>query len=253
MVYLFVSACNLQDLVILASGWSNTKLVKRLQAIRWNNDVKCASVSWIAPLHGRMGNYWTRKSAVKSQEGKFAKRKWYSASSLYRISCGHNLKFKRISTLWHGTPSTYLPTSLPSSRHTHTHTHLYTRIRTQSRAQSYQYTRMEMFYLLSCFCSWLALKFSALAAWDASCLAAWLLHACLPGSSDAPDSWHVAGATTAATCTMQDAGHGEGEASFARPRDVYAIWVISAPRGSRNRPVAVPGNAAAWNNVNINN
>lgn len=197
---MFVGACSLQDLVILASGWSNTNLVKRLQEIRWNNDVNCASVSWIAPLHGQMGNYWTRKSAVKSQEGKFAKRKWYSASSLYRISCGHNLKFKRISTLWHGTPSTYLPTSLPPD----THTHLYTHILTQSRAQSYQYTRMEMFYLLSCFCSWLALKFSALAAWDASlegsiaaCLAAWLL----PGSLDASDSWHVAGATTAATCS----------------------------------------------------
>lgn len=249
MVYLFVSACNLQDLVILASGWSNTKLVKRLQAIRWNNDVKCASVSWIAPLHGRMGNYWTRKSAVKSQEGKFAKRKWYSASSLYRISCGHNLKFKRISTLWHGTPSTYLPPALPPSRHTYTPIHPHTHTESRSVISIYSHGDVLFIELLLLLAGAQVFRFGCLGCLLPGCLTA----ACLPGSSDAPDSWHVAGATTAATCTMQDAGHGEGEASFARPRDVYAIWVISAPRGSRNRPVAVPGNAAAWNNVNINN
>lgn len=178
MVYLFVSACNLQDLVILASGWSNTKLVKRLQAIRWNNDVKCASVSWIAPLHGRMGNYWTRKSAVKSQEGKFAKRKWYSASSLYRISCGHNLKFKRISTLWHGTPSTYLPTSLPPSRHTHTHIHTYTPAYAHRVALSH-------INILAwrCFIYWVAFALgwrSSFPLWLLGMPPAWLPDCCLP-------------------------------------------------------------------------
>lgn len=119
------------------------------------------------------------------------------------------------------------------------HTLIHARIRTQSRAQSYQYTRMEMFYLLSCFCSWLALKFSALSAWDASLegsLPAWLLPAWLLRRV-----WQLARSWGHDGCDVQqDAGHGEGEgeSSYARPRDVYAIWVISAPRGSRNRPVA---------------
>lgn len=224
---MYLSACSLQNLVLRASGWSNSNLVKRLQAIRWNNDVKCASVSWIAPLHGRMGNYRTRESAVKSQEGKFARRKWYSASSLYRISCGHNLKFKRISTLWHGTPSTHTP----PPPHTPAYAHR---------------VALSHINILAwrCFIYWVAFALGwrssfplwllGMPRWKAACLPD---SCCLRGSSDASDSWHVAGATTATTCSRMRAT-AWARASYARPRDVYAIWVISAPRGSRNRPVA---------------
>lgn len=94
-----------------------------------------------------------------------------------------------------------------------------------------------------CFIYWVAFALgwrSSFPLWllgmPACLTAAWLLPAWLLRRV-----WQLARSWGHDGCDVQqDAGHGEGEgeSSYARPRDVYAIWVISAPRGSRNRPVA---------------